>query len=69
MLKMEIGACKNAKKKKKEKKKKKKIKFHIFRFCPTFDMSYLNVYLHQKCKKKTKKHLCCNLFWVKVKYH
>ena len=48
MLKMEIGACKNAKKKK---KKKKKIKFHIFRFCPTFDMSYLNVYPHQKMQK------------------
>ena len=41
MLKTEIGACKIA----------KKIKFHIFRFCPTFDMSYLNVYPHQKCKK------------------
>ena len=53
MLKMEIDACKSAKKKK---KKKKKIKFHIFRFCPTFDMSYLNVYPHQKCKKK--KNIC-----------
>ena len=41
MLKMETGSCKNAKKKKK--KKKKQIKFHIFWFCPTFDMSYLNV--------------------------
>ena len=28
-----------------------------FRFCPTFDMSYWNVYPLQKCKK----HLCCNL--------
>ena len=65
MLKMEIGACLQ-KRKKKKKKKKKKIKFHIFRFCPTFDMSYLNVYSHQKCKKK-KKRLRCNLFWVKVK--
>ena len=26
-------------------KKKKKKKIHIFRFCPTFDMSYLNVVL------------------------
>ena len=56
MLKMEIAACKN----------EKKIKFYIFRFCPTFDMSYLNVYPRQKYTKK--KHLCCNLFWVKVKY-
>ena len=47
-----------------QKKKKNQIKFHIFRFRPTFDMSYLNVYPHQKCKK----HLCYNLFWVKVKY-
>ena len=22
-----------------------KIKFHVFRFCPTFDMLFLNVYL------------------------
>ena len=29
-----------------------------------FDMAYLNVYPHQKCKK----HLCCNLFTVNVKY-
>ena len=34
-----------------EKRKKKRIKFHIFRFYPTFDMSYLNVYPYQKCKK------------------
>ena len=45
MLKMEIGACKNA----------KKIKFYIFWFYPTFDMSYLNVVPHQKCQKKKKK--------------
>ena len=45
MLKMDIGACKNA----------KEIKFHILRFYLTFDMSYLNVYPHQKCKKKKKK--------------
>ena len=38
----------------------KLIKFHIFRFYPTFDMLYLNVYRVQKCKK----HLCYNLFWV-----
>ena len=46
--------AKNAKKKKK--KKKKIIKFFIFRFYPTFDMSYLNVYPHkmQKRKKKNK---------------
>ena len=30
---------------------KKKIKFHIFRFCPTSDMLYFNVYLVQKRKK------------------
>ena len=42
----------------------KKIKFHIFRFCPTFDMLYLNVYHVQKCKK----HLCCNLFWVPTQF-
>ena len=65
MLKMEIGACKNAKTQKKKKNaKKKKKKFHIFRFSPAFDISYLNVYPHQKSKP----HLCCNLFWVKVKY-
>ena len=38
-----------------QKRKKKKIKFHIFRFCPTFDMSYLNVYLTKNAKKKKKK--------------
>ena len=43
---------------------KKKIKFRIFRFCPIFDMLYLNVYLVQKCKK----HLCCNLFWVRTQF-
>ena len=42
----------------------KKIKFHIFRFYPTFDMLHLNVYLVQKCKK----HLCCNLFWVPTQF-
>ena len=38
---------------------KRKNKKKIFRFCPTFDMSYLNIFPHQKCKK----HFCCNLFW------
>ena len=41
-----------------------KLKFHIFQFCRTFDMLYLNVYLVQKCKK----HLCCNLFWVPTQF-
>ena len=45
---------------------KKKIKFHILRFCPTFDSLYLNAYLVQKCKKK--KYLCCNLFWVPMQF-
>ena len=51
----------------KKKKKKKKIKFHILRFCPTFDMLYLNVYLVQKCKKKNKKNKR-NLFWVPTQF-
>ena len=42
----------------------KKIKFHIFRFRPTFSMLSRKVVSLQKCKK----HLCCNLFWVSQKY-
>ena len=41
---MEIRACKNA---------QEKIKFGTFRFYPTFDKSYLNVFPHKKCKKQT----------------
>ena len=36
----------------------------LVKFCPTFDMLYLNVYLVQKCKKQ----LCCNLFWVPTQF-
>ena len=43
---------------------KKIIKFHIFRFRPTFSMLSRMVVSLQKCKK----HLCCNLFWVLQKY-
>ena len=42
----------------------KKIKFHIFRFRPTFSMLSRKVVSLQKCKK----YLCCNLFWVLQKY-
>ena len=42
----------------------KKIKFHIFRFRPTFSILSRKVVSLQKCKK----HLCCNLFWVLQKY-
>ena len=38
----------------------KKIKFHILRFCPTFCMLFRKGFSPQKSKK----HLCCNLFWV-----
>ena len=44
--------------------KAKKIKFHIFRFHPTFSMLSRKVVSLQKYKK----HLCCNLFWVSQKY-
>ena len=42
----------------------KKIKFHIFRFHPTFSMLSREVVSVKKCKK----YLCCNLFWVLQKY-
>ena len=47
-----------------KKVQKKKNKKKYFRFCPTFDMLYLNICTQQNAKNK---HLCCNLFWVNVK--
>ena len=45
---------KTQKRKKKKKKKKKKIKYYVsYNF--VFDMSYLNVYPHQKIAKKKEK--------------
>ena len=62
MLQMEIGACKNAKKKKKKKKKKNQISYLPI-------LSYF-WYVMSECipSPKMQKTLCCNLFWVKVKY-
>ena len=71
MLKMEIGACKNAKDQISYLPISSYFWYVIFECIPTPQMQKKKTkkkQQQQKKKKKKKKHLCCNLFWVEVKY-